>query len=100
MQIFLYLTNLYQKFNKSFGKITAFFILMLKIILLIFSFTKTYNNVIGTNCNEIASINIFNGDIFSEKVKNLSNAKNIKKLAKIKRPDFIKANKSSKTTFL
>lgn len=101
---FLDFTNFYLQFIKGFNKIVVSLISMFKIILSTF-FTNTIgsNSTVDSEDGEVAKINGSVGtNIIGKKFKNLSKAKNIKKLAKSKKSDFLKtkANQVFRTGFL
>lgn len=54
---------------------------------LLFTNTGSSNNVVNLDGRKVTSVSI---GVVGRKVKNLSKIKNIKKLAKSKKPDFIK----------
>lgn len=101
---FLDFTNFYPQFIKGFNKIVIPLISMLKIILSNF-FTNTIgsNSTVDPEDGKVAKIDGSVGaNIIGKKFKNLLKAKNIKKLAKSKKSDFLKtkANQVFGTGFL
>ena len=81
MQVFLGFANLYQQFIQNFSKITALFILMLKIIILL---EKLIFKQLRVDNSEIDKFNNSNDEKISKKLRKLKNKKLFKshKLAK------------------
>lgn len=83
--VFISFVNFIQQFIKSFNLIAILLISMLKTTLSFLSIdTWGFNNIIGFNSSKILSINGVGDVNISKKVKNLSKAKKLKKLANFK----------------